>query len=237
MKRAERNHGEGGNGRSPHERTDEEPDCVPYPLDEGLLKWLRHAAHQTQVHIGCAVQAYQVNHVRSVLVCVFFFRALPPSTRGWACGSSKECHTAWRDRSATLVQELVTSVKQGRAKKKKGLTSLVQQAPPTAVASLRMPVDWAGIFVCPYFGCGEVVSKLSEHWMAHNGAAPGAVSFPVPSATPTVEPELVERAPSTRDPHALSQEGVADFDLLVSRRLSARVVLTRADVARRIDGD
>src|SRR5687768_13406660 len=107
----------------------------------------------------------------------------------------------------------------GFKQKKKGLTSLFQQTPPTAVAALRMPSEWAGVFVCPYFGCGEVASdliKLSEHCNVHNGAAPGTVTFPFPSATLAVEPELVERALPSRDPHALSQEGVADFDLLVS---------------------
>jgi hypothetical protein len=88
-----------------------------------------------------------------------------------------------------------------------------------------MPHEWGGVFVCPYFGCGVVVAseaKLDEHSAAHYGAAPGAVSFPNPSATQVVDPALLERAPAVRDAHALTQDGVAAFDLTVRVDSSCR---------------
>jgi hypothetical protein len=64
MKRPGDSAPEGGQANGVHERTDEEAQCVAFPLEEGLLKFLRHAAHRTQVQMSCAVQAYEVRLYR-----------------------------------------------------------------------------------------------------------------------------------------------------------------------------
>ncbi len=57
LQAAEPDQGSGG----PHERTDEEVACTAYPLEEPLLKWVRHASNMTQVQQSCAVAPFQVS--------------------------------------------------------------------------------------------------------------------------------------------------------------------------------